>query len=139
MSKSFKMVNGKLVRRTEAERAAVAEMWNEFDKNEAANKVKSRIPRSTERFIKITVSQIVKLSDLRFEPTSFIFFVVMLEATRHWGKPFVFPTEQIRLYGGAGEKGISLRTQRWVLARLEKVGLISVQHQPPKPPTITVL
>ena len=139
MSNSFKIVNGKLVRRTKAERAAVAKMWDEFDKKEAANKAKSKIPRSSERFIKITVSQIIKLSDLKFNPITFIFFVVMLEATRHWGKPFIFPTEKIRLYGGAGERGISLSAQYRALARLEKAGLISVQRQPPKPPVITVL
>ena len=139
MSKGFKIVNGKLVRRTKAEQAKVAQMWDEYDKREAANKAASKIPRSTERFIKITVSQIIKLSDLKFEPTAFIFFVVMLEATRHWGKPFVLPAEMLRLHGGADEKGINLRTQRFVLARLEKVGLISVQRQPPKPPIITIL
>jgi hypothetical protein len=135
--KSFKIVNGKLVRRTETERAAAAKLWDEFDKKEAAGKAKSRIPRSTERFIKVTVSQIIKLADMGFNPTAFIFFVVMLEATRHWGKPFAFPVEKIRLYGGSGERGISLRAQYRVLAQLEKVGLVSVRRQPPKPPVIT--
>ena len=139
MSKSFKIVNGKLVRRTEAERAKVAKMWDEFDKKTAADKAKSRIPRSTERYVKITVSQLVKLSDLKVDQTTFIFFVMMFEATRHWGKPFIFPAEALRKHGGSDERGISLRTQRWVLTRLEKIGLISVQRQPPKPPVITVL
>jgi hypothetical protein len=139
MSKSFKIVGGKLVRRTKAESAKVAKMWAEFDKKEAANKAKSRIPRSTERYIKITASQLVKLSDIKFDPTAFIFFVIMYEANRNWGKPFIFPAEKLQKHGGADEQGICLRTQREVLARLEKAGLISVQRQPPKQPVITVL
>ncbi len=139
MSNSFKIVNGKLARRTAAECAKVAQLWDDFDRKEMMRKAKSKIPRSTERFIKITISQIIKLVDLEFDPTTFIFFVVMVEATRHWGKPFVFPAEQLRLHGGANERGISLSAQYRALARLEKVGLISVQRQPPKPPIITVV
>jgi hypothetical protein len=131
-------VNGKLVPRTAAERAAAAKMWDEFDKDEAARKTKARIPRSTERFIKVTVSQIIRLADMGFDPTTFIYFVVKLEATRHWGKPFIFPVEQLRLHGETNGRGISLSTQYRALARLEKIGLISVQRHPPNPPVITV-
>lgn len=143
MSKGFKIVGGKLVRRTKAESAKVAKMWDEFDKKEATNKAgktKPKIPRSGEHFIKITASEFVKLADHdKLSVTAFIFFVMKFEANRNWGKPFIFPSKQLREYGGANEKGIGFRTQQRALVWLEKRGLISVRRQPPKPPLIVVL
>ena len=90
--------------------------------------------KSTEPFVKLTVSQLNKLFGLRSPASVFIFLVMLHENFRHRGKPFILPADKLAARGG-----FNPRTQRRALLQLEACGLISVRRGNRKSPEIAVL
>src|SRR5260221_14441607 len=124
---SYKSVGGKLVARTAEEHA-------ELQRQKAEAALPLRMPRSKESFVKLTISQLNKLFDLRSPASVFIFMVMLHENFRHRGKPFILPADKLAAHGG-----FKPRTQRRVLLQLEACGLISVRRRNRKSPEIAVL
>ena len=91
-----------------------------------------RMPRSQERFVRITASQAERLFEL--EPICWpLFTILQFENFRHHGRAFVLPTDKL-----ATIRGLSRSNLHRSLLRLEACSLISVRRNPPKPPQITV-
>ena len=92
-----------------------------------------RMPRSTEPFVKTTLSQAERLFQLK--PVCWPLFTFLLfESFRCRGRPFTLPINELDTL-----KGLRQTNTRAALRQLEACGLISVLRQPPKPPEITVL
>ena len=124
---SFRFVSGKLVARTAEEHA-------ELQRRKAEAASPPRMSKSTEPFVKLTVSQLNKLFGLRSPASVFIFLVMLHENFRHRGKPFILPADKLAARGG-----FNPRTQRRALLQLEACGLISVRRGNRKSPEIAVL
>ena len=132
---SYKIQNGKLVRRTAAEQADLDRRKAAYYAEEAAAAPNSRVPKSKEKFVIVTLSQLDRL--LVGAPTvsqMVIFMILLFENFRHRGRPFIMPSEAFAKLGG-----YNLRTQQRALFRLEKCGLISVRRVHRGSPEITVL
>jgi len=92
----------------------------------------ARVPRSKERFAKITESIAEKL--LGLEHVCWPLFTILgVESIRHHGRPFVLPINALGTV-----RGLSRRNLHRALIQLETCGLISVQRRAPKPPIIVV-
>jgi hypothetical protein len=126
-TKSYKIRGGKLVERT-------AEEQIELRRRKAEAASPTRIPKSNELFVKLTIPQLNKLFSLRSRASVFIFIVMLHENFRHRGKPFILPSNKLAAHGG-----FTHRTQRRALLQLGNCDLISVRRMPRKPPEITVL
>lgn len=125
---SYKIRNGKLVRRTATEQVTL-------DRRKAASIAKEEAAEGLKKgpFAQVTNPQIDKLRRLRSHKCDILFLWMAYQSYRHKGQPFVMLTEQWV------KDGFSLRTQGWAIDRMEQVGLISVNRRPPKPPAITVV
>ena len=126
-TKSYKFRGGKLVERTAEEQA-------ELQRRKAEAASPSRMPKSKEPFVKLTISQLNKLFGVRSPAGVLIFMVMLHENFRHRGKPFILPANKLAAHGG-----FNPRTQRRALLQLEACGLISVRRGNRKSPEIAVL
>jgi hypothetical protein len=125
---SYKFVGGKLVARTAEELTRLKQL-----KAEQAKCAKGRMPRSTERFAIVTLSQAEKL--IMLEHVCWPLFTILLfENFRQRGQPFILPTRQLNTV-----QGLRPTNLRQALIQLETCGLISITRNPPKPPLIAVL
>lgn len=93
----------------------------------------SKKPKSKERFAKITDSQFGKWMQVKSYAGVRMFPVLAYQWFKHWDQPFQMSAANF------AENGFSRTSQKRALAELERVGLISVERKPPRPPTITVL
>jgi hypothetical protein len=137
-TKSYKLKNGEFVERTPAEQAELARkraaQLAAAGRPLGATGKAGEVPKSEERFIRVTLSQANRL--LTLNPPAFvtIYLVLSLESFKAHGLPFTFPGEVL-----ADKYGFN-RLARWrAVLQLEKAGLISVERVPPKPPKIRVL
>ena len=89
---------------------------------------RARVPKTEEKFVRITVSQAARLFDLEHVCWP-LFAILWFENLRHHGRAFVLPTEALTTI-----PGLSPANLRKNLDCLEACGLIAVQRQPPKPP-----
>ena len=126
-TKSYKFRGGKLVERTAEEQA-------ELQRRKAEAASPSRMPKSKEPFVKLTIPQLNKLFGVRSPAGVLIFMVMLHENFRHRGKPFILPANKLAAHGG-----FNPRTQRRALLQLEACGVISVRRENRKSPEITVL
>jgi hypothetical protein len=124
---SYRFVEGRLVART-------AEEHTELQRRRALTAVPPRMPKSTERFVKITLRQLDKLYELKSQACTFIFMIMLYEDFRCRGGPFILPTARLAANGGYNP-----RTQRRATRQLQACGLIAVERRSRKPPQITVL
>jgi hypothetical protein len=91
------------------------------------------MPRSKERFVKVTLSQAEKL--LQLDPVCWPLFIILsFENFRQRGQPFILPTRQLNTV-----KSLRPTNLRQALMQLETCGLISITRNRPKPPLIAVL
>jgi hypothetical protein len=137
-SKSYKFVNCKFEERTPEEQA-------ELERKRAAHLAASgqgptvkaaqaKLPRSNERFIRVTLSQANRL--LWLKPQAFVatYLLLSLESFKAHGQPFTWPADTLTI-----KFGINRLAQWRAMAKLVQAGLISVEQAPPKPPKVTVL
>jgi len=130
---SYKFVGGKFVERTAEELARLERLKAEQAERERTSSVKKWIPRSTDWFVKVTLTQADKL--LQLDHVCWPLFTILLfENFRQRGKRFSLPTSKLNTV-----KGLSPRNLHRALNQLETCGLISVTHRPPKLPLIAVL
>jgi hypothetical protein len=126
----LKFKNGKFVPRTEEEERRRAEYFAAVDGVKP-----KRVPRKDGPYIQVTMKQLDRLIPLLSKsPEVSIFFVLLYESFRHRGAAFIWPAEQLARIGG-----FKPRTQRRIIAYLEKAGLISVQRVHKRPPIVQVL
>jgi hypothetical protein len=94
-SKRYKFVNGKFVERTPEEQA-------ELERKRAAHLAASgqgptvkaaqaKLPRSNERFIRVTLSQANRLLWLKPQAFVAIYLLLSLESFKAHGQPFIWP------------------------------------------------
>ena len=95
---------------------------------------RKQMPRSTEPFILLRVSQRVTLHRLNSAGCWDLFTTLAQESFRHGGKTFILPSDEL-----ATIKGLSRPRLRAIVRQLEVNGLILVQRRAAKPPLITVL
>jgi hypothetical protein len=95
---------------------------------------RKRIPRSTMPFVPITELQAEKLLFDIYDTRASLFLILQFESLRHFGKPFILPTDKLITESGLGRRNLGR-----ILTQLESRGLISITRRPSKPPLITVL
>jgi hypothetical protein len=130
-TKSYKFQNGEFVERTPEEQA---ELERKRAAAQGAKTAPSKVPKSKETFIRITLSQANRL--LKLNPPAFvtIYLVLSLEGLKAHGLSFTFPAKML-----TDKFGFSRCTQWRAVVPLVKAGLIAVERVPPKPPKIRVL
>jgi hypothetical protein len=131
-SKSYKFRGGKFVERTPKEQAELERKRATYYGDLGSAK-KSRMPKSKEPFIRITMSQADQLMLTNSLKCVLIFFILSYENFRHAGNAFLMPADKLVRFG------FNRRTQERALTQLEKIGLISIRRAHRKPPRITVL
>jgi len=132
----YKIKNGKPVKRTKAEQLEFERLKSEYYANvEKTNPKSKRMPKIEEPFIPITLRQAAKLKHEsgKSDALTWIFLICLNESYRHHRHPFTIPTDTL------AKDGFSRATQKRVIARLEKAGLISVERKHKKPPVIVVI
>jgi hypothetical protein len=108
--------------------------FERYKSKKAPPKVASkRIPRSTELFARITVSQAEKLLGLNCMCWP-LFTLLVFESLLARGKPFALPEDISDM-----TPGLSRANSRRALRQLEVHGLISIRRHTPKPSLITIL
>ena len=106
---------------------------DKFRSNPANVPKPKRMPRSTEPFVKITLSQAERLFQLK--PVCWPLFTFLLfESFRCRGRPFTLPIDKLDSL-----RGLRQTNTRAALRQLAACHLISVRRRPPKPLELTVL
>ena len=131
MGVTYKFKNGKFVPRTVEEERR----YTEYFTPTAGDPEPRKMPKTTEPFIKVTMKQLDRLIPLLSKsPEVSIFFVLCHESFRHRGAAFVWPADKLAKIGG-----FKPRTQRRVIAYLERAGLIAVRRVHRRPPIVQLL
>jgi hypothetical protein len=130
-NKSYKFQNSEFVERTPEEQV---ELERKRAVAPGAKTAPSKVPKSKETFLRITLSQADRL--LTLNPPAFvtIYLVLSLEGFEAHGLSFTFPAKML-----TDKFGFSRCTQWRAVLQLVKAGLIAVEPAPPKPPKIRVL
>jgi hypothetical protein len=130
---SYKIVGGRLVERTAEELARLKRLKIEQFARERTSSAKKWMPRSTDWFVKVILTQTDKL--LQLDPVCCpLFLILLVENFRHKGRPFILPTRKLNTV-----KGLRPTNLRSALIQLERCGLIAVARRRPRPPLITVM
>jgi hypothetical protein len=136
-TKGYKIVNGEFVERTPEEQAELTQRraaWEVASNQGPTIKAAPiKMPKSMERFTRVTISQAERL--LQLEPPAFVTIYLWLsfKSFEAHGLPFDWPTDTF------AKSGIDRWAQRRALTKLVQAGLISIERAPPKPPKVTVL
>jgi hypothetical protein len=131
-AKSYKLKNGVFVERTPEEQA-------ELERKRAAHlaatgvRAAAKLPKSQERFIRVTLSQADRLRKLKPPAFVTVFLLLSAESFRAHGRPFILPVDTLDKWG------FSRCTQWRAVIRLANAGLIQVERVPSKQPKITLL
>ena len=102
-------------------------------KNRPPKKAAVRMPKSNERFARLTEPIMEKLLGLNHVCWP-LFSILWVEGLRHHGRAFVLPVDALTTI-----KGLSRVNLYRNLHRLEVCNLISVQRRAPKPPIIQIV
>src|SRR5664279_5327431 len=106
---SYKIRDGKLVRRTAAEQAVIDQRKAVYFGQQGVVHPKSNKTKGS--FAIVTGVQADRLMRLKSHACDMIFLILSYQNFRHRGKSFTMPTEQL------AEDGFSRRTQGWALTQ----------------------
>ncbi len=131
---SKKIRNGKFVERTAEEEIEFQRLKVEYYANVEKTTPKfKRRPKIEGNFVPLKLEQIDRWNNAsKLSKETGIFFILLYENYLR-NAPFRLPADKLI------KGGFSRTTQKRVLAKLEKAGLISVLRRHKGPPTITVL